>query len=134
VDAGGAAGADLDLGVDRNLPGRPGHLRVRRAGVARDRQLLPWHRAALDLDIDRSGVAVAVAVPNDEITQGHAETEPAEDASELGFPGRLTGGAAVRVAVRDRESGSVRRQFGATLGGVFDPTLGGVEHRVPAWC
>jgi len=41
---------------------------------------------------------------------------------------------AVRIAVRDRESGSVSRRFGATLGGVFGATLGGVEHRVPAWC
>ena len=134
VGAGGAAGADLDLGVDRNLPGRPGHLRVRQPGAGR--QHLPGHGAAHDLDVDRSGGAVAVASADPEhgIAQGHAEAEPEQDACELGFPDRLTAGVAVRIAVRDRESGSVSRRFGATLGGVFGATLGGVEHRVPAWC
>jgi hypothetical protein len=136
VGAGGAAGADLDLGVDRNLPGRPGHLGVRQPGAGHDRQQLPGHGAAHDLDVERSGgtFAFAFAGPDDGITQGHAEAEPEEDACELGFPGRLTDGAGGRIAVRDRESGSVSRRFGATLGGVFDATLGGVEHRVPTWC
>jgi hypothetical protein len=134
VGAGGAAGADLDLGVDRDLPGRPGHLHVRQPGAGRDRQQRPGHGAAHDLGIDRTGGAVAVTVtfadPNDGITQGHAQAEAEGDAGEFGFADTDAG----RVRGRARESVALSRRFGAALDGVSCATLGGVEHRVPAWC
>jgi hypothetical protein len=125
VGAGGAAGADLDLGVDRDLPGRPGHLRVRQP-AGHDRQQRPRHGAASDLHIERSGdagldLAVGVAVA-DAKSHGHGEAEAEEDADEFGFADAVAG----RVRGRARKSVSVSRRIGATLGVM--------EHRVPSWC
>jgi hypothetical protein len=98
---------------DRNLPGRPGHLRVCQASVAHTRRQLLDDRAAVNLA--RPGADDGAANHH---ADGHAHIH------EFGVPdwhtasGPLTDGDAIRGShsVRGSDANSLNQRFGATLG------------------